>query len=263
MKVSKKTFLKATSVSIVSMIVSMSICLLIVPMLGGTPDGPGFWMSLLCPLVIAWPASAYQFTQTEKIQRARDELARAHAELDRLHQELTHAHDLLAHKARIDGMTGGLNRDTFLQMFEMACRKDGCAALLLCDADHFKKINDAHGHLAGDEALRSIAAAISRSLRPLDFWGRVGGEEFAIFLDSADEEEAFYIADQIRSAAQEIGLVYEGRSVKTTLSIGVTVFEGPGDALDHYRIADRRLYRAKSGGRNRVVMHDGDEAEAA
>lgn len=255
--------MKSGLVAVISAIVSVSICLFIVPMLGGTPDGPGFLMSIVCPLVIAWPASAYQFSQTEKIRKARDELAAAHAELDRLHGQLTHTHDLLAHKARIDGLTGGLNRDTFLHMFEATCRKDGCAALLLCDADHFKKINDLHGHLAGDEALRGIAQAIARSLRPLDFWGRVGGEEFAIFLDGADEEEAFFIADQIRAAVQEIGLVYEGRAVKTTLSIGAAVFDGPGAALDHYRIADRRLYRAKSSGRNRVVMHDADEAEAA
>lgn len=263
MRLNKNILFKSGMIAVTSAIVSVSICLLIVPILGGTPDGPGFLMSIVCPLVIAWPASAHQLTQTEKIRQARDELARAHAELDRLHGELTSAHDLLAHKARIDGMTGGLNRDTFLQMFETACRKDGCAALLLCDADHFKKINDAHGHLAGDEALRGIAQAISRSLRPLDFWGRVGGEEFAIFLDGADEEEAFFIADQIRAATQEIGLISEGRPVKTTLSIGATVFEGPGQPLDRYRIADRRLYRAKSGGRNRVVLHDADEAEAA
>jgi diguanylate cyclase (GGDEF)-like protein len=263
MTVSKKTILRASAVTIMSMIVSVSICLLVVPLLGGTPDGPGFWMSLVCPLVIAWPASAYQFTQTERIRQARDELARAHAELDRLHGELTQAHEMLAHKARIDGLTGGLNRDTFLQMFEEACGKAGCAALLLCDADHFKTINDIHGHLAGDEALRGIAKAISHSLRPLDFWGRVGGEEFAVFLNGADAEEALHVADRIRQATQDLGLIYEGRAVKTTLSIGATVFEGSGEALARYRVADRRLYRAKSGGRNRVVLHDANEAEAA
>jgi diguanylate cyclase (GGDEF)-like protein len=263
MKVSQKIAIKASVVAAISAIISVCICLFIVPMLGGTPDGPGFLMSIVCPLVIAWPASAYQFSQTEKIRQARDELARAHADLDRLHGELTHAHDLLAHKARIDGLTNGLNRDTFLAMFEAACGRAGCAALLLCDADHFKRINDAHGHLAGDEALRGIAKAIARSLRPFDFWGRVGGEEFAIFLDGADKEEAFYIADQIRSAVQDMGLVYEGRAVKTTISIGATVFEEPGEPLDHYRIADQRLYHAKTSGRNRIVLQDADEAEAA
>ncbi|MBB1248878.1 GGDEF domain-containing protein [Rhizobium sp. G21] len=263
MKVSNKILVKSSAVAVISAIISVSICLFVVPLLGGAPDGPGFVMSIVCPLVIAWPASAYQFSQTEKIRQARDELARAHADLDRLHGELTRAHDLLAHKARIDGLTGGLNRDTFLAMFETACGKDGCAALLLCDADHFKKINDAHGHLAGDEALRGIARAIARSLRPFDFWGRVGGEEFAIFLDGADDEEAFYVADQIRSAVQDMGLAYEGRAVKTTLSIGAAIFEGPGEALDHYRFADRRLYRAKTSGRNRIVLQDADEAEAA
>jgi diguanylate cyclase (GGDEF)-like protein len=180
-----------------------------------------------------------------------------------VHGELMQAHASLEKKARIDGLTGGLNRETFLGLFETACAQPRQSALLLADADHFKRINDTFGHMGGDEALRSIAGAIAVNLRPLDFWGRVGGEEFAIFLDDVDESDAFYLAERLRKAVAGLQIGYDGAVIKTSVSIGIAMFEADDDAKRHYRAADRRLYRAKSAGRNQVVIRDEPDIETA
>src|SRR5689334_23277982 len=154
--ISKKTVINASLATLASIAISLAAALIVVPMLGGTPDGPGFWMSVACPLLIAWPASAYQFNQNEKIGAARDQVASMHLELERMHNQLMIAHATLQQKSRIDGMTGALNRETFFALLDTAGADGRLSALLLGDADHFKAINDEFGHQCGDEALRSI-----------------------------------------------------------------------------------------------------------
>lgn len=255
-KISKRSVIKATVVALVSMVVSVGIVLTVVPILGGHPDGPGFWMSAICPLVIAWPASAFQFHQHEKLQKARDQLCAMHRELDRMHVELTAAHSALQQKSRIDALTGALNRETFFDLLQEMSGETGSSALLIADADHFKRINDEFGHQNGDEALRGISNAIVSVLRPQDFWGRIGGEEFAIFLNGADREMAQMLAEMIRLAtiATEIGV--DGGIIPVSVSIGGACTRGGFDPRTLFNEADRRLYAAKRGGRNRVVMDD-------
>jgi diguanylate cyclase (GGDEF)-like protein len=253
-RINKTVAVKATVTTLVSMAISLAAAWLIVPLLGGEPDGPGFWMSVICPLVIAWPASAFQFAQNEKIRAARDLTADMHRQIERMHRELLIAHSALQQKARIDGLTGALNRETFFGLFEGATGNARPCALLIADADHFKQINDGYGHQAGDAALRALAEAIGSCLRPQDFWGRIGGEEFAIFLDGAGDGEARAIADAIRQAAAACDLDAEGRKIPLSVSIGGIALVGPFVADSMFQEADRRLYRAKRGGRNRVVM---------
>ncbi|MBL0370612.1 GGDEF domain-containing protein [Rhizobium sp. KVB221] len=238
------------------MVVSLSAALILVPILGGHPDGPGFWMSVVCPLAIAWPASAYQFTVNERLKTMKDRLAAAHVELDEMHRALTQAHAALQEKARHDAMTGALNRETFLSLLEAASTDRRACALLIIDADHFKQINDTYGHACGDEALKGIARTISSVLRPQDFWGRMGGEEFAVFLDLTSKSDAWKMADDIRMGCAGIDLRANGKAVSVSISIGAVCFTDGFDPTVALNETDRRLYRAKHAGRNCVVMDE-------
>jgi diguanylate cyclase (GGDEF)-like protein len=254
--ISKKTAIKATVAAVLSMAASLCVTLILVPTLGGHPDGPGFWMSLVCPLIIAWPASAWQFSQNESLWAVRNELSAANAELQRIHEELVAAHAALQRKSRIDGLTGALNRETFFTSFEAAAADQQPFFLLIADADHFKRINDEFGHQCGDDALRGIAGAISASLRPQDFWGRIGGEEFAIYLAGAGRETAHAIADMIRLATLSINLGVDDRMIPVSVSIGGAYAPAGGGIETAVAMADRRLYQAKRSGRNRIVLDD-------
>lgn len=261
--ISKKTAIKASVAAFVSMAISLSAALILVPILGGHPDGPGFWMSVVCPLAIAWPASAYQFHQNENMRAARDAVAVMPAELERLHLELTAAHEELRQKSRIDALTGGLNRETFLAELEKRSASAQSSALLIADADHFKRINDTFGHQCGDAALRGIGNAIAATLRPRDFWGRIGGEEFAIFLSGTDAQTALAIADMIRLATLAVDLQADGEKVPLSISIGGAFAASGFESRTLIASADRRLYRAKRAGRNRIAFEDDTEEEAA
>ncbi|HLP70579.1 MAG TPA: GGDEF domain-containing protein [Rhizobium sp.] len=242
-----------------SVAASVSIVLLLVPMLGGHPDGPGFWMSVLCPLVIAAPGSAWQFHQKETIERQRDEIARMHVELEDMHAELSALHEDLKQRSRIDSLTGGLNRESFFAALDAAASGPQSSALLIADADHFKKINDTFGHLVGDEALRVIGRTIAAALGSRDFWGRIGGEEFVLFLDGADRARALAVAEALRSAVAGSKVLVEGARVPLSVSIGARCSSGRFDPTELFRHADEDLYRAKKAGRNRIVI-DGEEA---
>ncbi len=254
LKISRKTAAKAAVATLLSVAVSVAIVLLLVPPLGGHPDGPGFWMSVLCPLLIAGPASTWQFHQTEMIARARDDLAHTHQALDRAHRELSALHEALTVQARTDALTGGLNREAMFATLERsATRSGGRVALLVADADHFKAINDTVGHLGGDEALRAIGRAIADTVGLHGRWGRIGGEEFMVLLQDALENEAAALAEAIRAQVAGLGLSIGGRAMSLTVSIGLAEAATPVDPIELYRLADQNLYRAKAAGRNSVV----------
>lgn len=216
----------------------------------------GLLMCILCPLVMAWPASAYMFWQNERLQAAHRDLSLAHA-------QLAAAHLRLAEKARHDDMTGMLNRESFFGVLERSRRKTDSGALLIIDADHFKSINDRFGHLAGDEALLHIVSALRGGVRAGDVLGRIGGEEFAAFLVGASEKEAVLVAERIRQQVEAIRFqVGDDRIVPLTVSIGGTICKPGATVSELMRAADRRLYEAKNRGRN-LVIFGGDEKEEA
>jgi len=241
-------FIKSAIVAFASAAASLVLASTVVPMLGGTVDGNAFLMCIVCPLMIAWPASAYTFGQSARLKAAHRDLARAHAQLAATHRRL-------AHKASHDDLTGMLNRESFFAVLEGSRRKADRGALLIIDADHFKRINDSYGHLTGDEALLLIAAAIKRSVRAADVLGRVGGEEFCAFLAGADENETRHIAERVR---REVELIrfrpVDERTVPLTVSIGGTLCGEGASISDLMRSADRRLYEAKHGGRNLAIV---------
>lgn len=254
---------RATVVTLVSVLISLAIVVIARPALGGSFDAAALVMALVCPTVVAFPATAFTYRQKLRLKRTMRELADSHAKLAETHAALAIAHEELARTARIDKMTGMLNRESFFEALEQAQQERDGGTLLFIDADNFKTINDTFGHGAGDEALRLITAAISSRVRTTDMLGRIGGEEFAVFLCGADDDEAAGTAERIRRAVEELVFRPDGRTgLRLTVSIG-GVSQRKGSAMvEIMREADRCLYLAKSGGRNRVVLADGLTAAA-
>ena len=161
--------------------------------------------------------------------------------------------------ARTDPLTGVSNRRRFLELFarefERVHRYGGELSCVMLDLDHFKAINDRHGHAAGDRVLVAAAEAFRGSLRTADVIARWGGEEFALLLPQTNLAGAQAVAERCRRALEEATITAEGERVPVTVSVGVAGLRGGGldspDAL--MRSADEALYEAKSSGRNRVV----------
>lgn len=251
-----RVFLKSTLVAFSSLVASIMLAVAVVPSMGGVVGGSDWFMLTICPLVIAWPASAYAFWQSEKLQAAHRDLARTHA-------QLAAAHRRLEEKASRDDMTGMLNREAFLAALDGTRRRSDRGALLIIDADHFKKINDSFGHLTGDKALLEIAAAITRAVRAGDLLGRIGGEEFGALLVGASDQEAAHVAERIRREVELIRFQPEDeRTVPLTVSIGGTACPADADLSDLMRAADQRLYEAKHNGRNLAIFNGGISAAA-
>jgi len=162
--------------------------------------------------------------------------------------------DVLASR---DDLTGIYNRRHVLVLADREwarCRRyELTAAMLMIDVDHFKRINDRHGHLAGDLMLREIARAVGGTLRHPDLLGRFGGEEFIVFLPHADLLGALDVAERIRERVAELALEWRGESIRATTSIGVVLLEPQHEALGALIAdADLALYAAKHAGRNCV-----------
>lgn len=167
-----------------------------------------------------------------------------------------------------DGLTGVHNRRYFdhrsLIEFSQAVRHRYPLACLFLDIDHFKAINDGHGHPAGDEVLRQVGGLIQRSLRTGDLAARYGGEEFVVLLPRTDLAGAREVAERIRQMVQEAPFVLpEGDTVSATLSVGLAMLPaGATSFAELLSAADRALYEAKRGGRNRTVAAGVAEASA-
>lgn len=155
-----------------------------------------------------------------------------------------------------DMLTGALNRRAFFEQGEASLarvRRSGVRTpLAMLDLDHFKRLNDAHGHAVGDLALQRFTVACKDCLRPYDLFARVGGEEFALMLVDSDPREARAILERLRAAVEAIELEVLGTTLRLTVSLGLAILE-PGGSLEvGLARADRALYRAKREGRNRV-----------
>jgi two-component system, cell cycle response regulator len=160
--------------------------------------------------------------------------------------------------ATTDGLTGLTNHRTFQQRFadllERAQRHHQKLALLLCDVDFFKKVNDGYGHPVGDEVLRRVARVLQEVPRKIDVPARYGGEEFAVLLDNVDVAQARTVAERIRIEISKVVVETEKGPLSVTESIGIATF--PDDGRDRATLierADTALYHAKHTGRNRVV----------
>ncbi|MEO7151751.1 MAG: GGDEF domain-containing protein [Burkholderiaceae bacterium] len=175
----------------------------------------------------------------------------------RLVYALEHARKQVAVLATRDELTGLHNRRHFMTLVEAewdrAKRYGHGAAMLLIDVDHFKLVNDGHGHLCGDELLRRIASATGELLRQPDVLARFGGEEFVIFLPHTDTLGAVDVAERIRERVRGLVLEWEGRPVTVSVSIGVAPLRTEMPSIDFLlHEADTALYTAKADGRNCV-----------
>jgi diguanylate cyclase (GGDEF)-like protein len=253
----RRILVKSTLVTFACVLASLIVAGTMVPMLGGIVDGNAWLMCILCPIATAWPASTYTFWQGDRLKRAHTALAAANAELALANQRL-------ADRASRDAMTGLLNREAIFTAVDQTRGRIGRGVLFIIDADHFKPINDTHGHLAGDAALVEIASAVRAAVRPCDLVGRVGGEEFAAFLPGLTSKQAGAIAERVRAAVEAIRFRPPESSalVPLTVSIGGTPCPPDAGIADLMRAADRNLYAAKHGGRNAVVMREGTAAAA-
>jgi len=181
--------------------------------------------------------------------RLRDSRRRLAATLDQVQRLVSH-----------DELTRSLNRRSLLERLaeeKNRCERSGTSfSLALMDLDHFKAVNDSHGHAAGDDVLRGFAAAVHEAMRQTDVFGRYGGEEFLLILTGSSAEAAREAAERIRAAVgvRDWSAVAPGLGV--TVSVGITSFR-KGDTIEQLlKRADTALYEAKRAGRNRIVTLD-------
>ena len=174
-----------------------------------------------------------------------------------LQDELIAAREALRHQATHDALTGLLSHAAILEALDhelaRAEREHSPFSILMADLDHFKAINDAFGHQAGDAVLREAAGRFAASVRPYDPVGRYGGEEFLCVLPGCGSQEAAAVAERVRHAVAAEATVHEGETVHATMSIGVASWREGEPAATLLQAADAALYEAKAAGRDHVV----------
>ena len=194
------------------------------------------------------------YSQVELIEQIQTEKART---VDAL-LKLQRTHEKLEVIAATDSLTGCANRREFEArgMAEVARAKRSGAHLsfVTIDLDHFKQINDRHGHRAGDEVLKAFVALVKGTLRPSDLVGRIGGEEFAIILPDTPLEGAIIAAERLRLLIESEVVTFSEAHIRFTASLGVAQYSLDGDTYESViETADSRMYRAKQEGRNRMI----------
>ena len=162
-----------------------------------------------------------------------------------------------------DALTGAYNRKYLMQRLASevayANRHKSNLSALLFDLDHFKKVNDTHGHLAGDEVLRRVSASVGRMIRVEDVFGRYGGEEFIIIVRGIEGSNVKMFAERVRRCVEKLSMPFADATLTATISVGVAALDECGDVGTSEAVlllADERLYRAKQTGRNRVCTDD-------
>jgi diguanylate cyclase (GGDEF)-like protein len=176
-----------------------------------------------------------------------------------LSSQVTPLASRLRRLATLDGLTGVLNRATYMRMSEhelaVARRRRQAVSVVMLDADHFKRVNDNYGHDIGDEVLRRLAATCQSTLRAVDVVGRLGGEEFALTLPDTAPDGAQLVAERLRQRVAALEVPTKRGVLRFTVSIGVAGYPSGGDSVAGLlKAADEALYAAKRGGRNRVVV---------
>jgi diguanylate cyclase (GGDEF)-like protein/PAS domain S-box-containing protein len=179
----------------------------------------------------------------------------------RLEDQLRHIHELHARmrdQAIRDDLTGVHNRRHFVEVAEQEierARLQGRAlSLVMLDIDHFKHVNDRHGHPTGDAALKAVGSMLAATTRAGDLACRLGGEEFAVLMVGADHEAAMTAAETWRATLADMTILADGTALKLTASFGVATFPlQAANLVDLMKVADTRLYRAKARGRDQVA----------
>nr|WP_245224091.1 GGDEF domain-containing protein [Rhizobium halophytocola] len=158
-------------------------------------------------------------------------------------------------QAEIDELTGVINRRAFIQQVEaLRRRREDEGALALLDIDHFKRVNDTLGHAGGDQALIAFSEIVSARLEPGMVFGRIGGEEFALYMAGCGQEQARQVCETLREAVAGASIAIGDQTLTMTVSIGVSADQASYADLNFLLgVADRGLYISKRNGRNRVT----------
>jgi len=166
-------------------------------------------------------------------------------------------HEAIRQMTVTDGLTGVANRrhleDFLARELVRAERYDRSLSVVLFDLDHFKRINDDRGHLAGDEVLRCVAAAVAAEVRQDELIARYGGEEFTVVLPELEGQPAHAAAERYRAVIESCAIAFDQRPIAVTASFGLASRRSGDTTTSLLQRADERLYQAKSAGRNRVV----------
>ena len=170
----------------------------------------------------------------------------------------TQYHETIYTLTIADGLTGINNKRYFLEYLEREMgrshRYQRTLSMFMFDIDHFKQINDVHGHLAGDYVLRELAQSIKKLVRREQCFARYGGEEFAVVMPEDGPDKARVFAEKIRKLVEDKRFVFEDKDIPVTISIGVAeVAPEMSEPAQFIKVADANLYKAKKSGRNRVV----------
>jgi diguanylate cyclase (GGDEF)-like protein len=216
--------------------------------------GVNHYLALMMPVYVLILVQLQRHMRTATVRGIRLAL-----ENEALLRELGRDHDRLEHQARHDHLTGLLNRAAFLELVGVgmavgAAPRSASPAVAFLDLDHFKAINDEHGHLVGDEVLVQVAERLRSAVRDDDLVGRFGGDEFTVFLRAADETAARRAGERI-VAAFDPDVVVGDLHLHIGVSVGIGMAERPGGSAESLiALADASLYRAKSRGRHRVEV---------
>jgi diguanylate cyclase (GGDEF)-like protein len=212
------------------------------------------------------------YSRNRQLREARKQLRLGeqtlHGANQSLQQQLDEIHALqaqLSEQANRDPLTGLYNRrylDATLARELARCAREGQPlSLMLIDLDHFKQVNDTYGHPAGDAVLKMLAAMLNQQARAGDVACRYGGEEFLLVLPNMPQDIALRRAEQWRADFAASTVAFDTRQVQATLSVGIATYPDHGNSPEELiRCADRALYRAKSEGRNRVVLFAAESA---
>ena len=178
-----------------------------------------------------------------------------------LEEKLVQAREEMRHRATYDGLTGIWNRASILSLATTevlrSVRRPSPLSLLLCDVDHFKRINDTYGHLIGDRVLQEVASRLRSAIRGYDAAGRYGGEEFLILLKDCDESALESRAEAIRNAVSSTPIQAGEHQISVSISIGAATCEDFDRGISIEKVlarVDAALYRAKHEGRNRTAL---------
>ncbi len=182
-----------------------------------------------------------------------------HLRIKELYESVQEKNRLLLEMANRDGLTGLYNHRYFQEAiskdFKKALRYKESLACVMFDIDHFKKFNDTYGHPVGDVVLKTLGELIKNLMRDSDLAARYGGEEFALILYHTEEKDAYNIAERLRKTVEQHKFQAEDLVLSVNISVGVACYYHPEilDAKTLIECADKALYKAKEGGRNKVV----------
>lgn len=241
--------------------------LLCLKLLGAeAPKLVGVFFFMCLPTVVGFAAAL----RLQIVQRQQFAL---HSEMVEINTSLQHEIERresleveLQKQATTDALTGLYNRRQYELLFhrerERSRRLGTRLSLCVLDLDHFKHINDTHGHDVGDQVLRHVAALFTRKLRQTDIVGRFGGEEFIVLLPETDLECAERLVDRLRQCLEQAPVEADGETVHVTATFGLTEVEAQdGNIEQAVKRADRALYEGKQSGRNRVVTASQEGSE--